>query len=497
MTDIIRAVEARARLLSQEHQLTGKIHAGIQQCINVGLSPVEQGRGWAQALNAGTDKRFAAQQVNTSLFPRPVGQPALFAYTRRDSEWLKNISPPLEQVMQTGEVYSHAAYAIGEYFIRTGNHNLSSDQVIAVAHLFPPRHNESPEEYNARVNAMPLANHVPRKSNEETWTMRREILDVLEIESQLERKYVLPAYGRTIHISDFTIAAANTLRMVHLAATPEGVDAIHQQDRQIVDDYLNIRRISSPHMLSLDLKRLLNKGVSEEDILITADWVARDPQMQSALNSFVAYLKMDKYTLLKSIALAEREQRGVIEKWYKDASLVSDGTAQHGLDTGLWTAQSNNEGMNTCLFAAGVNALRSLGLDQYTEQSLLDPLGGDSFARANAGQGATSEEIITALRKQHAPISITQSTSLSEILRAVSYENAAAIVPLGIGHVGTLPKGSKVFRENGMLKIPMVDTVGPAIINQEITNLLQSDITFARAIKEPRYSSGIIIRRRS
>ncbi len=220
-------------ITSREDSLTDSIHASIQQCINPWLSAEERGRGWAQALNAGTDKRIAAQQVRGSLFPRPDGQTTIFSYPQQDIQWLRGLSPELEQLMKTGEVYSHAAYAIGEYFVRIGKHNLSPEQVVAVARLFPPRGNESPEDYNARVNAMPLSNLVPGKSEEEVWTMRREIIDLLEIEAQLERKYVIPAFGRTININDLTVAAANVLHLIHQAATEEGVQAIKDWEKQI------------------------------------------------------------------------------------------------------------------------------------------------------------------------------------------------------------------------------------------------------------------------
>lgn len=251
------------------------------------------------------------------------------------------------------------------------------------------------------------------------------------------------------------------------------------------------------HILSLDWRKLFGNKVSEEEIQAVGQWVDRDPDMRRTLHSFVAHLKQDRHGLLEAIALAEKEQREQLERRYKNAPTSSDGIAEHDLSIGYWTAQHNTEGMNTCGFASGVNALRSLMYGQYTEQSLIDALGGNSFARQNSGEGATTEEIAEAIRKQNPKISVTQTTSVSELLHAVEHEKAAAIVPLGIGHVGTIPSRTRVFREAGVLKIPTVDSIGPRVVNQPVIDIIRSDITFARGLKQTILSSALIVRTRT
>ncbi len=234
MTDRMRPTEVRKYLTQRENRLTNKMYAGVQQCMNTDSSPAERGMGWRSALDAATDKSQAALLMQSMLLPRPAEQASLLSYTQNDRIYLQKASPLLDAVVESGEVYSHAAYAIAEYFVNSGTHQLNPEQMVAVARLFPPRGNESPEDYNARVDAMPLTNMVPGKTEGETWTMRREISDMLEIEAQLERKYLLPAFGKTISIRDLTKISAHCLRMVHEAATAEGLAAIQQRDAEML-----------------------------------------------------------------------------------------------------------------------------------------------------------------------------------------------------------------------------------------------------------------------
>ncbi len=325
MSDFLsQGVETGPQLIHRENLLTEKINTGIKTCINANLSLDERGRGWGNALQAAADKQFSAQQINSHLYPRPQDQKALFTYDQQDSNWLQQLSPELENAVQSGEVYSHAAYAIGEYFARTGYHQLSPEQLRAVVHLFPPRGVETPEQYNERINALPLENLVPGKSLDESWIMRREILDILDLEAKLEHQYILPAFGQTMHISDFTVVAANCLRMVHEAATDDGMERMKQRDVQLITSMMEQHGSVPP--------------VKTEGKILGADsWHIRNDD--SAFTSWYRFFKTwpldqeDEALMLEKQAqgmtLAQIQEEAIRSKQFRDGLNARDGFVWH------------------------------------------------------------------------------------------------------------------------------------------------------------------------
>ncbi len=227
--------------------------------------------------------------------------------------------------------------------------------------------------------------------------------------------------------------------------------------------------------------------ISQQDLEETKGWADRNQLGYIVLEN--ARTQGNEEQLLRGITARVRREEQVINERYQIVAPLSD-AGQRGVD---WELQSN-PGMFTCQLTSAANGLRALGIydsNRHRDQDFIKSLGGEDYVRTHR-EGASQTDISRALQNLAPETTSRYSNSFNEIIRAVE-NGAAAIVPLGPGHVGTIMPGNRVTRSaNGTLQVQVLDPLrGP--IQIPVDNLIKSDITVAIS---PNQSPAIVIERR-
>ncbi len=222
--------------LTQENSLTQHIYQTVQQSRNLRLSIKDRANAWKSALDLVTNKQVIAINVNQNTRPSQYNEPLIDNSPVVDGRVLESYCPPLKALVDKGEINTQATYAILEYFLRTGYHGLNANQTIALARQFPPqRPNQSFAEYKTSVDQTNSTKVIPNRTAEESWTMGREIMDLLEITDNIRAKYLQKHAGkRTIFITDLMRISAEALRTVYLASTRLGAAEIRKRDEALL-----------------------------------------------------------------------------------------------------------------------------------------------------------------------------------------------------------------------------------------------------------------------
>lgn len=215
----------------------------------------QRSHAWQTALDLVTDKRIVQQQVLQNVQPAQYKEP-IIDKSIVDDRVLESYSPELHSLLSTGKTDTYAAFAIIEYFLRTNYHGLDTSQIRTLGQLFRPRgQNEAFSAYKGAIETAAATIQIPGKNSEETWIMRREIMDMLEITDHIWNKQLSHVKGKTIHITDLMRISADALRTVHATATFTGAQRVIERDRLLfketeIPQYRNIARDSFALFLS-------------------------------------------------------------------------------------------------------------------------------------------------------------------------------------------------------------------------------------------------------
>lgn len=240
-TPIAREVVKENRL-QKERVLTQRISQDVRTCMDTSKPLEARGAAWNNALNNVIDKYFIRLQLAQNIRPAEYKQPTIDKSFIVDERILESYSPILLKRVKRGEIDTQAAFAILEYFLRSDYHNLNEEQINSFSSMFPPMaHQENFGAYKHRVESEAANVIVPNKSPEETWVMRREILDMLEVSNNINRKVLSHTRGKTIYITDLMRISADALHTVHQASSISGMNQINVRDL----DALNGNQIST------------------------------------------------------------------------------------------------------------------------------------------------------------------------------------------------------------------------------------------------------------
>ncbi len=246
--------------LGNEHSRTDTIRDGVRACMNTSLSHERRSNGWKLALQTASEKEIIKQTLASGETNR-MGNEPLVSVTQQDELMLNKISSPLAYEAVNNRTDLIAGFAIGEYFMKNGYHQLSDEQAVNLSHHFPTRGTqESFEAYKQRVEASPPDNLIPGRSLNENWLMRREILDVMEIADHLATYVANERIGKKVSVVALVSAAANGLRLVHETATDTGVASVKARDEQFIQHGQIPQEVKQEEVLS---SRDVNKQMSE------------------------------------------------------------------------------------------------------------------------------------------------------------------------------------------------------------------------------------------
>lgn len=226
----------KPRLLTEENKLTRNIYSLVQQSRSPSYSLIDRAKAWKEALLTVIDKHFVKLDVQQNLRPAEYHELLIDKSFYLDDSVLESYSPELKRIVDSGQVHIHAAYAILEYFLRTNYHSLSTDQIVELAQKFPPASPGEPfARYKARVENAATDKLITGKSPEESWVIRREVMDILEITDHIHKKYLQQHAGkRTIFITDLMRISADALRTVYMASTRLGAAEIRKRDEALL-----------------------------------------------------------------------------------------------------------------------------------------------------------------------------------------------------------------------------------------------------------------------
>ena len=220
--------------LKRENTVTEGIYANVQTCINNALPLDTRRAAWKKALQLVTKKQQVTIPLGQRLRPTDFNEPVMDK-SFIDDRILEGFSPRLKTMVDRQEVNPQAAFAIVEYFLRPRYHGLSDEQAAEFARIFPPKPPNVPlTTYMSRIEAKTQKFTVSGKNAEESWTMKREIFDLIEIVDHIQRSYLSFAYGKTIYISDLMKISAEALHTIHMAGTRYGVKKVMQNDAKLL-----------------------------------------------------------------------------------------------------------------------------------------------------------------------------------------------------------------------------------------------------------------------
>ncbi|MBI3576571.1 1-acyl-sn-glycerol-3-phosphate acyltransferase [Candidatus Gottesmanbacteria bacterium] len=249
--------------LVQEVKLTTQLYKYVQLARSKSLDVNLRNNAWISALEVITEKNFISAQVKQHL-QNTYGKELSEKVSRSpiiDDRVLTSFSTKLRHMVDDGEVDTEAAFAILEYFLRTKYHNLLPEQVVGLAKQFPPRRNVPFHVYKQRVELIAAESVIPGKSLEESWLMRREVMDMLEITHNIKQRYLTTFRNKTISIVDLMRISADALRTVHKASSRLGTQEITERDRLFLSGKI-VRKAREPE------KETALKLLKHPDILL-------------------------------------------------------------------------------------------------------------------------------------------------------------------------------------------------------------------------------------
>lgn len=234
-------------ILEQELKSTKTLFDAVRLAQNPTVPIEKRGEAWTQALDVVTDKRYVKQQVMQNVQPAQYHEPIIDT-SMIDTRIIENYSSELSSLLSQGKTDTHASFAIVEYFLRTNYHHLNGEQITALAQTFRPRQlQESFQSYKTAIEHGNQTLVLPDKTADESWVIRRETMDLLEITDHIKTKYLAGLKGKTIHISDLMRVSADALHTVHTAGSFMGAQRINEQDRMLcsgaeISSYRNINK---------------------------------------------------------------------------------------------------------------------------------------------------------------------------------------------------------------------------------------------------------------
>lgn len=221
--------------LHKEHKINKQIYEKIQINRNSQLDPRFKGDNWQEILQLVTSKKKTGMEIGQSLRPALLREPVIDISYVVDRRVLGSYSPELIDLLNSNQANPEAIFAVLEYFMRDKYHNLSGSQAREVASLFPPTHpNEDFDKYKQRVDLVIQDRNISGKDPGESWIIKREVFDMLEIVDNIKKTHLPQKPGKkTIFITDLMRVAGNALRTAHEASSRMGVQRINARDEQL------------------------------------------------------------------------------------------------------------------------------------------------------------------------------------------------------------------------------------------------------------------------
>lgn len=221
--------------LKQEGQINNQIYRFVTSSMDASLPPMERGRAWGEALKEVVKKKAISYEVVHSQRSVQYGE-NIVDLSLTDRRILEGFSPELKRAAEKGETNPQAAFAIVEYYLKPSFRNLLPDQAGALARAFPAKDPKiSFAQYKLSVEQKNQSFVIPGRSSQESWEIKREIMDLLEIADHITKRLLSLPPKRTTFTSDLMRIAAQALRMVHLASTRLGLKRLERQDQELLE----------------------------------------------------------------------------------------------------------------------------------------------------------------------------------------------------------------------------------------------------------------------
>lgn len=229
----------------------------------------------------------------------------------------------------------------------------------------------------------------------------------------------------------------------------------------------------------------------EKRDLATNRWINSSSEMYEYLINYRDWVEettgniVDSKELVGAISDTIHNQLQHIKENYGNTDANSDESPLP-----LWEPQGKvlwDEG--TCYYSAAGNALRALDLfdsSKHAEEMFIKEF-------PTGYHGLNQDKAVVKILSEVADV--TKTPSMVDIIEAVQ-DGAAAIVDLSPTHVGTIPPESKLFKQDGILMIRVIDPMyGPR--NMSLLSLLRSDATVKGLLEDNQYYANLIIRKPS
>lgn len=353
--------------LERERKINSRLHQHVQDTMNEARPIPDRSNSWKKALESVVEKGVIKTRANQVLRPAEYQEP-LIDRSPIDDRILEAVSPELKKLTESGTVNPQAIFAITEYFSKTGYHNLTSEQAVELAKCFPQKQQTSPFDQYKKAAEEDISNKtITGKNPSESWVMRREIMDILEISDLITKSYYKSSIGKTVYISDLIKVAVEGLRMVHQSSTEAGHAELNVKDkiflrsqessrfRNIKNEtvirllrnpfvLLSLMSSNNPRSFENDMGKIFKSNTEiqiegEENIPAEGSCIVafshaerwRDPQVASywekvALVSSLQKRRRDKkLSLVAYINYFKETAPNSIKSWYKNAV---DGAAE-------------------------------------------------------------------------------------------------------------------------------------------------------------------------
>lgn len=222
--------------LEQEGRVNKQIYRAVTRSMNTSLPPMERGRTWGEALKEVVKKKAISYEVVHAQRSAEYGE-EIVDVSLADKRILEGFSPQLKKAVEKGEANPQAAFAIVEYYLKPGFRNLLPDQVVSLARAFPPKDPKiSFGQYKFNLEQKNQNLVIPGRSAQESWEIKREIMDLLEIADHITKRLLSLPPKRTIFTSDLMRITAGALQIVHMASTRLGIKRLEKQDQELLEN---------------------------------------------------------------------------------------------------------------------------------------------------------------------------------------------------------------------------------------------------------------------
>lgn len=231
-------------LLKRELNLTRGIYESVQVARNDSASPETKNKAWNDALEKSATKLQIQTEVKRNLRTVPKTVPLVEISGLIDYKIITRFSPELRSLLDRGEVNPIAVFGIVDYFLRSDHWQLTPEQVVSLAKMFPTKDSSTPfvtyiQEVQESIRGVAL----PGQTQENSDIIMHDVTDLLTITDAIERRYMSELKGKSIYITDLMRISSNALQIVYKASSRLGALELNGRDVELLsgNETLNVR----------------------------------------------------------------------------------------------------------------------------------------------------------------------------------------------------------------------------------------------------------------